>query len=105
MGKSSGGVRNAANYGTKGRTGPGFTEPITGPTTPSSTATEVQYVYVDKITGNESDGYKNEAAVRKAIIEAERNDRNVGIYEKDNYYITRIEQLKGRGRASKYYGW
>lgn len=52
MAKNSGGTRrisSAQSY----RTGPGFTEPIKGPISPSSSHTEIQYVYVDKLTGNQ----------------------------------------------------
>ena len=45
MAKGSGGTRKTGstqNY----RTGPGFTEPIKGPKEPSSSQTEIQYVYV-----------------------------------------------------------
>lgn len=38
------------------RTGPGFTEPIKGPKESSSSQTEIQYVYDDKLIGNQSDG-------------------------------------------------
>lgn len=51
MAKNCGGTRrisSAQSY----RTGPGFTEPIKGPISPSSSQTEIQYVYVDKLTGN-----------------------------------------------------
>lgn len=49
MAKTSGGIRGSAK--SSRRTGPGFTEPIKGPTKASSNATEIQYVFVDKITG------------------------------------------------------
>ena len=48
MAKTSGGIRGSAK--SSRRTGP-------GPTKASSNATEIQYVFVDKITGNESNGY------------------------------------------------
>ena len=98
MAKSSGGTRrisSAHNY----RTGPGFTEPIKGPKEPSSSQTEIQYVYVDKLTGNQSDGYKNIDAVKTAIERVEKEDKRAGTYEKDSYYIERIENIKGRGRS------
>ena len=50
MAKTSGGIRGGSVKATR-RTGPGFTEPIQGPTKASSNATEIQYVFVDKITG------------------------------------------------------
>lgn len=101
MAKGSGGTRktgSAQNY----RTGPGFTEPIKGPKEPSSSQTEIQYVYVDKLTGNQSDGYKNLDAVKTAIKRVEKEDKRAGAYEKDSYYIERVENIKGRGR-SKYW--
>lgn len=109
MAKSSGGTRSSNSrtaHGNGGnlRTGPGFSEPIKGPTVASSPATEIQYVYVDKTTGNYSDGYKSEAAVKKDILRVEKDDKREGIYEPDNYYIERIEQIKGRGRAQRYLG-
>lgn len=61
------------------RIGPGFTEPIKGPKEPSSSQTEIQYVYDDKLTGNQSDGYKNLDAVKIAI--------------------KRVENIKGYGRS------
>lgn len=95
MAKGSGGTRAKR----VGRTGPGFTEAIEGPKEPSSGQTEIQYVYVDKITGNESDGYKNLAAVKTAILRAEKDDKDAGAYEKDSYYIKRVENIKGKGRS------
>ena len=71
MAKGSGGTRNQRRS-SEHRTGPGFTEQIKGPTEPSSSATEIQYVFTDKITGNQSDGYKNLDAVKTAIKEAEK---------------------------------
>lgn len=59
-------------------------------------------MYVDKITGNQSDGYKNIDAVKQAINRAEKEDKRAGTYEEDSYYIERIENIKGRGR-SKYW--
>ena len=81
------------------RAGPGFTEPIKGPKEPSSSQTEIQYVYVDKLTGNQSDGYKNLDAVKTAIKRVEKEDKRAGTYEKDSYYIERVENIKGRGRS------
>lgn len=101
MAKNSGGIRrtsSAQGY----RTGPGFTEPIKGPKEPSSSQTEIQYVYVDKLTGNQSDGYKNLDAVKTAIKRVEKEDKRAGAYEEDSYYIERVENIKGRGR-SKYW--
>lgn len=101
MAKNSGGTRrtsSAQGY----RTGPGFTEPIKGPKEPSSSQTEIQYVYVDKLTGNQSDGYKNIDAVKTAIKRVEKEDKRAGAYEEDSYYIERVENIKGRGR-SKYW--
>lgn len=101
MAKGSGGTRktsSAQGY----RTGPGFTEPIKGPKEPSSSQTEIQYVYVDKLTGNQSDGYKNLDAVKTAIKRVEKEDKRAGAYEEDSYYIERVENIKGRGR-SKYW--
>ena len=98
MAKGSGGTRrtsSAQGY----RTGPGFTEPIKGPKEPSSSQTEIQYVYVDKLTGNQSDGYKNLDAVKTAIKRVEKEDKRAGTYEKDSYYIERVENIKGRGRS------
>lgn len=98
MAKGSGGTRrtsSAQGY----RTGPGFTEPIKGPKEPSSSQTEIQYVYVDKLTGNQSDGYKNIDAVKTAIKRVEKEDKRDGTYEKDSYYIERVENIKGRGRS------
>lgn len=98
MAKGSGGTRrtsSAQGY----RTGPGFTEPIKGPKEPSSSQTEIQYVYVDKLTGNQSDGYKNIDAVKTAIKRVEKEDKRAGTYEKDSYYIERVENIKGRGRS------
>ena len=43
MAKGSGNTRNQRRS-SEHRTGPGFTEPIKGPTQPSSSATEIQYV-------------------------------------------------------------
>lgn len=94
MAKTSGGVR---------RTGGGFTTAIAGPTIPSSKATEIQYVFVDKTTGSYSNGYASAQAAKNAIRRAERSDKDAGIYEPNNYYIERIEQLKGRGRSEKYW--
>lgn len=101
MAKNGGGTRrtsSAQGY----RTGPGFTEPIKGPKEPSSSQTEIQYVYVDKLTGNQSDGYKNLDAVKTAIKRVEKEDKRAGAYEEDSYYIERVENIKGRGR-SKYW--
>ena len=98
MAKNSGGTRrisSAQSY----RIGPGFTEPIKGPKEPSSSQTEIQYVYVDKLTGNQSDGYKNLDAVKTAIKRVEKEDKRAGTYEKDSYYIERVENIKGRGRS------
>lgn len=98
MAKGSGGTRKTGrtlNY----RTGPGFTEPIKGPKEPSSSQTEIQYVYVDKLTGNQSDGYKNLDAVKTAIKRVEKEDKKAGAYEKDSYYIERVENIKGHGRS------
>lgn len=50
MAKNSGGTRRTSS-GQGYRTGPGFTEPIKGPISPPSSQTEIQYVYVDKLTG------------------------------------------------------
>ena len=102
MAKNSGGTRNQRRS-SEHRTGPGFTESIKGPTEPSSSATEIQYVFTDKITGNQSDGYKNLDAVKTAIKEAEKNDKKAGVYEKDSYYIERIENIKGRGRSEHWH--
>ena len=102
MAKGSGGTRNQRRS-SEHRTGPGFTEPIKGPTEPSSSATEIQYVFTDKITGNQSDGYKNLDAVKTAIKEAEKNDKNAGVYEEDSFYIERIENIKGRGRSDHWH--
>ena len=99
MTKTSGGIRGSAK--SSRRTGPGFTEPIKGPTKASSNATEIQYVFVDKITGNESNGYISSDVAKQA----ERSDRDAGIYEPDNYYIQRIEVMKGTNRSNKYRGW
>ena len=101
MAKNSGGTRRTSSAESY-RTGPGFTEPIEGPKEPSSNQTEIQYVYVDKLTGNQSDGYKNIDAVRTAIKRVEKEDKRAGTYEKDSYYIERVENIKGRGR-SKYW--
>ena len=101
MAKNSGGTRRTSS-GQGYRTGPGFTEPIKGPISPSSSQTEIQYVYVDKLTGNQSDGYKNLDAVKTAIKRVEKEDKRAGTYEKDSYYIERVENIKGRGR-SKYW--
>lgn len=101
MGRNSGGIRSSHTT-RQSRTGPGFTEPIQGPKEPSSSQTEIQYVYVDKITGNQSDGYKNIDAVKQAINRTEKEDKRAGTYEEDSYYIERIENIKGRGR-SKYW--
>lgn len=101
MAKNSGGTRRISSEQSY-RTGPGFTEPIKGPKEPSSSQTEIQYVYVDKLTGNQSDGYKNIDAVKTAIKRVEKEDKRVGTYEKDSYYIERVENIKGRGR-SKYW--
>ena len=98
MAKNSGGtIRTSSAQGY--RTGPGFTEPIKGPKEPSSSQTEIQYVYVDKLTGNQSDGYKNLDAVKTAIKRVEKEDKRAGTYEKDSYYIERVENIKGRGRS------
>ena len=70
-----------------------------------SNATQIQYVFVDKITGNESNGYISSDVAKKAIKQAERSDKDAGIYEPDNYYIQRIEVMKGTNRSSKYRGW
>lgn len=109
MSKGSGGTRatnsrSAHGGGKTKRSGPGFSEPISGPTTPSSPGTEIQFVFVDKTTGNYSDGYKSLEAVKKGITRTEKEDKHVGIYEPDNYYIERIEQIKGRGRSKDYLG-
>ena len=104
MAKTSGGIRGGSAKSSR-RTGPGFTEPIQGPTKASSNATEIQYVFVDKITGNESNGYISSDVAKKAIKQAERRDKDAGIYEPDNYYIQRIEVMKGTNRSSKYRGW
>ena len=101
MAKGSGGTRRTSSAQSY-RTGPGFTEPIKGPKEPSSSQTEIQYVYVDKLTGNQSDGYKNLDAVKTAIKRVEKEDKRAGAYEKDSYYIERVENIKGRGR-SKYW--
>ena len=101
MAKNSGGTRRTSSAQSY-RTGPGFTEPIKGPKEPSSSQTEIQYVYVDKLTGNQSDGYKNLDAVKTAIKRVEKEDKRAGTYEKDSYYIERVENIKGRGR-SKYW--
>ena len=101
MAKGSGGTRRTSSAQSY-RTGPGFTEPIKGPKETSSSQTEIQYVYVDKLTGNQSDGYKNLDAVKTAIKRVEKEDKRAGAYEKDSYYIERVENIKGRGR-SKYW--
>lgn len=101
MAKNSGGTRRTSSAQSY-RTGPGFTEPIKGPKEPSSSQTEIQYVYVDKLTGNQSDGYKNLDAVKTAIKRVEKEDKRAGAYEEDSYYIERVENIKGRGR-SKYW--
>lgn len=101
MAKNSGGTRRTSSAQSY-RTGPGFTEPIKGPKEPSSSQTEIQYVYVDKLTGNQSDGYKNIDAVKTAIKRVEKEDKRAGAYEEDSYYIERVENIKGRGR-SKYW--
>lgn len=98
MAKNSGGTRRTSSAQSY-RTGPGFTEPIKGPKEPSSSQTEIQYVYVDKLTGNQSDGYKNLDAVKTAIKRVEKEDKRAGTYEKDSYYIERVENIKGRGRS------
>lgn len=98
MTKGSGGTRRTSSAQSY-RTGPGFTEPIKGPKEPSSSQTEIQYVYVDKLTGNQSDGYKNIDAVKTAIKRVEKEDKRAGTYEKDSYYIERVENIKGRGRS------
>lgn len=98
MAKGSGGTRRTSSAQSY-RTGPGFTEPIKGPKEPSSSQTEIQYVYVDKLTGNQSDGYKNIDAVKTAIKRVEKEDKRAGTYEKDSYYIERVENIKGRGRS------
>lgn len=98
MAKNSGGTRRTSSAQSY-RTGPGFTEPIKGPKEPSSSQTEIQYVYVDKLTGNQSDGYKNIDAVKTAIKRVEKEDKRAGTYEKDSYYIERVENIKGRGRS------
>ena len=104
MGKSSGGNRESSLQVTRGgRTGPGYTEPVNGPSTPSSKGLEIQYVYVDKLTGNMSNGYASLKAVRNDVNRADRDDKASGIYEADSYYIERIEQLKGRGRSERYW--
>lgn len=64
------------------RTGPGFTEPIQGIKEPSSSQTEIQYVYVDKLTGNQSDGYKNLDAVKTAIKRVE----NIKCHGRSQYW-------------------
>lgn len=106
MSKGSGGTRatnSKSSHGGGGKhTGPGYTEPISGPKVASSPATEIQYVYVDKITGNHSDGYASLKAVKKGVQRAEREDKRSGVYESDSYYLERIEQLKGRGRSKRY---
>lgn len=102
MAKNSGGTRKRRSQIIV-RTGTGFTEPIKGPTEPSSSATEIQYVFTDKITGNQSDGYKNLDAVKTAIKEAEKNDKKAGMYEKDSYYIERIENIKCQGRSEHWH--
>lgn len=96
MAKNSGGTRSSRTYKGRGYTEKGYTEP-------SSSATEIQYVFTDKITGNQSDGYKNLDAVKTAIKEAEKNDKKDGVYEKDSYYIERIENIKGRGRSEHWH--
>ena len=98
MAKNSGGTRRTSSMQSY-RTGPGFTEPIKGPKEPSSSQTEIQYVHVDKLTGNQSDGYKNIDAVKTAIKRVEKEDKRAGTYEKDSYYIERVENIKGRGRS------
>lgn len=98
MAKGGGGTRITSDTRNL-RTGPGFTEPIKGPEKPSSSQTEIQYVYVDKLTGNQSDGYKNIDAVKTAIKRVEKEDKGAGTYEKDSYYIERVENIKGRGRS------
>lgn len=103
MGRNSGGNDSGSSSLDSGRTGPGFTEPIRGPKEASSNATEIQYVYVDKLTGNESNGYASETAVRNAIRAAERNDRHSGVYERDSYYIQRVENIRGQGRSQYYH--
>lgn len=103
MGKSSGGNRSNRGGGRIKRTGAGFTESVNGPTVPSSKATEIQYVYVDKITGNQSNGYASLKAAKNAVYRADRDDKAAGAYEPDNYYIERVEQLKGKGRSTRYW--
>lgn len=110
MSKSSGGNRksssskpSATSLSSIKRTGPGFSEPIKGPVKPSSKATEIQYVFVDKITGNESNGYASETAVKNAIKRADKNDKQAGIYAPDNYYIQRIEVIKNTNRSARYW--
>ena len=98
MAKGSGGTRITSDTRNL-RTGPGFTEPIKGPEKASSSQTEIQYVYVDKLTGNQSDGYKNIDAVKTAIKRVEKEDKRSGTYEKDSYYIERVENIKVRGRS------
>lgn len=85
------------------RTGPGFTEPIQGPTKPSSKYTEIQFAYVDKLTGNESLGYHSLEAVKKAIKRADKQDKESGAYEPDSYYIIRRETMKGKERSERYW--
>lgn len=100
MGRNSGGTRSASARAK--HTGPGFTEPVRGPKTPSSAATEIQYVYVDKLTGGQSDGFKSLDAVKTAISRAERDDKRSGVFEEDSYYIERVENIKGQGRSQYY---
>ena len=85
MAKNSGGTRRTSSAQSY-RTGPGFTEPIEGPKEPSSNQTEIQYVYVDKLTGNQSDGYKNIDAVKTAIKRVEKEEESWNLRERQLLY-------------------
>ena len=99
MAKSAGGVRGG---GSRGRTGPGFTQPIENEefarsAAQSSPQLEVRYVAVDKITGGEvSNPLQDAQAVRKWIGLQEREDRRDGVYEPDSYYIRAVNEIRRR---------
>lgn len=93
MAKNSGGTRRTSSAQSY-RTGPGFTEPIKGPKEPSSSQTEIQYVYVDKLTGNQSDGYKNLDAVKTAIKRVEKEARELELTRKTATISKELRILK-----------
>lgn len=100
MAKTSGGVRGGG--GSRGHTGPGFTQPVENEAfarsaAQSSPQLEVKYVAVDKITGNEVSNPLTDAnAVRKWITLQERDDRRDGVYERDSYYIRAVNEIRRR---------